>query len=638
MLHYKSYIKLTEQLSSKAIADAVKDTVSEVVPKYISNFDFINHHSGLLLGNVQSGKTSHMLGLLASAADHDFEVFIVMTADNTHLQQQTLKRTLTFLDTFCVCDEQDDIRFLANDMRKPVVIVLKKNRLVLETWLNRLISSKFLVGRALFITDDESDAASLNTKVNKDNEISTINHKISTMKKLANSSFFLQVTATPQSLFLQEEDSGHRPEFVHYFKPGEGYLGGNFFYRSTKPYESTKPPYPIRITDEEELSDLKESEAHIPEGMQKAIMSFLVSAAHVIETKSKKSCNFLIHPSVKITDHEQIAERIGEALNNLIIGIGDDDSFKDNLKEAWIDLQKTKPDILDFDECYNFISSLLENEKITISTMNSKSSIDTNFEQGVNIVVGGTCLGRGVTVPNLQTTYYCRKSKKPLADTFWQHCRAFGYDRDAGLVRMFLPASLFKLFSELNNANNAMIEYIESHGIKGLKLIYPKGIKPTRTSVVNKKKLEIIAGGVNHFPSFPTTKSTSSIDKILQNYKGQENYKVVDISLIRNVIELCSVEFNNDWPNKTYLNCISSLQDKDLKNAILIVRRDRNIGRNTGTLLSPNDRKLGDLHSDRLVLTMYRVNGATTKGWDGKDLWIPNIKFPLNNFFYSTED
>lgn len=637
-MHYSKYIQSTKERASEQIANAVDETISELVPKYISSFDFQSHRLGLLLGNVQSGKTGHMLGVLAAAADNDFEIFVVMTTDSTHLQKQTLKRALELLETFCVCDEQDDIRFLTNDMRKPVVIVLKKNTRVLETWKNHLISSRFLTGRPIFIIDDESDAASLNTKVNKESEISTINKKISEIRALANSSFYLQVTATPQSLFLQEEESGYKPEFVHYFKPGSEYLGGNFFYSTREPYGERQIPYPIRITNEEELTDLREKEAHIPEGMQKAIASFLVAASHIHLSSSRKSCNFLIHPSVSISDHETIAERIGEALNNLLQGVRDDDDFKNDLQEAWLDLQKTKPDILDFKKCYEFISDLLENGGITISTMNSKANFDINFEEGTNIVVGGNSLGRGVTFPNLQTTYYCRKSKRPQADTFWQHCRSFGYDRDSGLVRIFLPASLFKLFAELNHSNNAMIDYVNQNGLKGLRLIYPKNIKPTRPNVVNKKKLEIIAGGVNHFPSFPIAKNTTAIDSILNNYSDENDYKIIDIEFIKEIIENCEAEFNNDWPHKTYIKCIESLQEKDSSKAILIVRRNRNIGRNTGTLLSPNDRKLGDQFDKQIVLTMYRIDGSVAKGWDGDPLWIPNIKFPKDKFFYNMEE
>ncbi|CZI16486.1 Z1 domain-containing protein [Legionella pneumophila serogroup 1] len=631
MKHYKSYRALVDHHASNSlVAKSIDQTIQKIIPEHIERFDFRSHRSGLLLGNVQSGKTGHMLGILAAAADYDFEVFIVLTTDSISLQKQTLERALGLLDTFCVCDEQDDIRFFSNDMRKPVVIILKKNARVLETWKNNLISSSFLIGRPVFIVDDESDAASLNTKVNKD-EQSTINKRISEIRKIANSSFYLQVTATAQSLFLQEEGE-FKPEFVYYFPPGEGYLGGNFFY-------SIPQSYAIRITHEDEISDLREQESHLPDGMIKAITSFLVAAAHLISIDKKSSCNFLIHPSVSISDHEIIAERIGQALNLFLYSAYEDNSFKLLLHEAWIDLQSTKPDILSFDQTYEVISEFLENEKIKITTMNStsKSTGETDFKIGVNIVVGGNCLGRGYTFPNLQTTYYCRKSKKPQADTFWQHCRAFGYDRDPGLVRMFLPASLLKLFTDLNNANNAIIEYIIENGIEGIQLIYPKNVIPTRLNVVNKKKLQVIAGGVNLFPSYPTPNNRQLIDDITMAFDEQVEYAFVEIEVIKQLLSYTESEIEDDWPAENFINCIDSLEKKEQKQAVLIIRRNRNIGKETGTLLSPDDRKLGLQFPDRIVLTMYRITGDVKKGWAGISLWIPNIKFPQGKFFYSTD-
>ena len=50
----------------------------------------------------------------------------------------------------------------------------------------------------------------------------------------------------------------------------------------------------------------------------------------------------------------------------------------------------------------------------------------------------------------------------------------------------------------------------------------------------------------------------------------------------------------------------------------IIVRRDRDISKGTGTLLSPNDRKLGDQYDDEVVLTLYKV---TRKKWkDGQKI------------------
>ena len=60
--------------------------------------------------------------------------------------------------------------------------------------------------------------------------------------------------------------------------------------------------------------------------------------------------------------------------------------------------------------------------------------------------------------------------------------------------------------------------------------------------------------------------------------------------------------------------------------------------KNTGTLLSPNDRSLGDNFKKEVVLTMYRIIGNKEKGWDGGSLWIPNIKFPDDICFYDMEE
>ncbi len=634
-MHFEKYIELINATNSEKISAAIKETVKDISSQHIKKFDFKTHKSGLLLGAVQSGKTGHMLGILADAADNGFQVFIILTTDNTHLQEQTLTRAFNSLDTFCVCDEHDDVRFLSNDMRKPVILILKKNVKVLDTWKNNLISSSFLKGRPIFIIDDESDAASLNTKVNKaDNETSAINQKIKDIRKLSNSSFYLQVTATPQALFLQEEHSGHKPQFVYYFKPGDRYLGGNFFYRTPEPYAKNQIPFAIKFTSEEELKDLREDELHIPEGMQKAIASFLIAAADIHINKSRLSCNFLVHPSVRTKDHQNIAERIGQALNDLLGSIKEDETFKETLLEEWKDLQQSKPDIIDFEECRTFVLNMLENEEIDIRIMNSKAKFDKEgLEKGTNIVVGGNSLGRGVTFPNLQTTYYCRKSKIPQADTSWQHCRAFGYDRDSQLVRLFLPPSLFKLFAEINNSNNAMIEYLEKNNNNPdqLRLIYPRNVTPTRGAVVNKNKVEIIAGGVNRFPSFPTERNTSKITVTLLELSDKDKYHEVSLEFIKEIVKLCTSEYKSDWPSEAFIECIDSIQDKDKKKAILIIRRERSIRPDTGTLLSPNDRKLGDEFPDRVVLTMYHVTGEK---WKREPFWIPNIKLPEDKFFH----
>ena len=85
--------------------------------------------------------------------------------------------------------------------------------------------------------------------------------------------------------------------------------------------------------------------------------------------------------------------------------------------------------------------------------------------------------------------------------------------------------------------------------------------------------------------------------------------------------------------------CINGLKAKRPQiKCKLIVRTNRDISKNTGTMLSPNDRRLGDSCHKDVVLTMYRLNGDKDKGWEGKPLWMPNIKFPDDCCFYDLNE
>jgi len=86
-------MKYLEEYISSIKFDETKQTVrevtSELFEKHLSNFDYRSNVNGLLLGEVQSGKTGQMFGVIAAAADKDFQVFLVLTTDIRRLQNQT---------------------------------------------------------------------------------------------------------------------------------------------------------------------------------------------------------------------------------------------------------------------------------------------------------------------------------------------------------------------------------------------------------------------------------------------------------------------------------------------------------------------------------------------------------------------
>lgn len=628
-----SYLKLyLDRISSRgnvSLANAINKTVNDVVPKYISNFSFTDHVVSLLVGDVQSGKTSHMFGIMCAAADESFMNFILLTTDNILLQQQTLKRAQQDLCDFCVCDENDYLKFVQNNLRKPTVIVLKKNSSVLRQWKNNLSSTNFCVGNPLFIIDDEADAASLNTQVNK-NKQSTINKNLEAIKKTTSSSIYMEVTGTPQSILLQTVRSGWKPYFIYYFKPGNGYLGGNFFF-------TPEPPKQIIFTDNNEAEEILNDDEFPENGLKKALIMHLITSGHIM-LNGGKVCNFLIHPSVKTNQHTCFANKVGNYLNEILHSYKEIET-REAFEEAYNSLKETKNDILPFSDIYNFIIKQIQEEKIKILILNSMVYYEDNtqYNEGLNIIVGGNSLGRGVTFPQLQTIYYCRLAKCPQADTMWQHARMFGYDRDSDLMRVFMPPKLFKLFSDINKTNNSIIKQIESaNNSSDIKIFYPVGLKPTRKNVLDKKAVKIYLGGVNYFPFYPTNKNITAIDVLLNQF--DENIYTVSLKFIIKILEQLGSELD-DWNENAFIGFVNSLLvNNSTMQGKLIVRRNRDIGKGTGTLLSPADRRLGEEYPNELVLTMYKITGNKEKGWNGNEIWIPNIKLPGDSVYYTGEN
>ena len=632
MTYIESYLS---GIPNAGLRESIINTSNAVSANVLAHFNFNEPTTGLLLGNVQSGKTGQMLGIMSKLADEGYKLFLLLTTDNVDLQRQTYNRVLNSLPAFTVLTERDEEKFRALTQIQPLVIVLKKNTSVLRKWRDLLVASRTFKGLPLVIFDDEGDAASLNTLVNR-HRVSTINRRLDEIRKTATSSLYFEVTATPQAIILQSIVSDWKPAFTNYFKPGIGYLGGNFFYSDPK-------SYCIRYTAEDELSEIQsDDDIPCPKGLQDSIYTFLVLCAHK-KLNGESNCNFMIHPSSRIHIHERFKEVIDANLN-LLQRSTDDPGFDESLKSIWVDLQRTRPDLEPYEDIKEEVVKILDNEELMVIPLNSKSFVcrdsndpnALNLEKGFNIVVGGNTLGRGITFPHLQVVYYCRSSKKPQADTFWQHSRIFGYDREQELVRIYIPESLHKLFVELNKANEIIIKQVEK-GLNDYQIVYPNNIQPTRKNVLDTQYLNVTMGGVNYFPTEPIPANVLTIDKLLDDANLSGDPAVVTKELMVELLKHCGSKDVNDFDSAKFISSIEALSAKRPGTKFkLIVRRDRDISKGTGTLLSPNDRALGDRLPNDVVLTLYRVKGTVDKGWDGNPLWIPNIKLPEGFCFYDT--
>ncbi len=613
MQYLRQYLKTITDRGNIKLAESISKTAEDVGNQYIKNFSFSSHEIGLLFGNVQSGKTGQMFGIMCKAADMGFPVFVLLTTDNIVLQQQTLDRVKADLTGSCICGETDGGLFLENSLIEPTIIVLKKNYRVLKLWASILNSTGFMKGNPLFIIDDEADAASLNNLINKGKK-SSINRYLDSIKNEASSSIYLQVTGTPQAILLQTLASGWHPYFTYYFQPGDGYLGGDFFFPKNKKADC--------ISFLERLDNPNQS----------VVIHHLAVAGQVMCSGGKVS-NCLIHPSVKQSVHSKFAGEIKKELKWCKEHL--DDEFKDKLQAEYDVISPQKSTKCSFEDVYSAAKSLIENDLVKVIIMNGKNEVSSDeYTTGYNVVVGGNTLGRGVTFPGLHTIYYTRTSKKPQADTMWQHSRMFGYDRDPGMMKVFIDEPLYKLFADINATNNSIISQVEV-GSERIKIYYPEGLNPTRASVLDNKKVSMISGGTNYYPFDPDNNTIEQLDKLLEPFDDKEPMYQVSLRLMLEVFK--HITSADDFNVRAFTDVLQTmLAEKPTAQGNLIVRRNRDVAKGTGALLSPNDWSLGSSKSDQVVLTLYKMTG--NKGWNGRQLWVPNIKLPSGTVYYDVKE
>lgn len=96
-----------------------------------------------------------------------------------------------------------------------------------------------------------------------------------------------------------------------------------------------------------------------------------------------------------------------------------------------------------------------------------------------------------------------------------------------------------------------LIKQIEDRGIDGVQLIYPKGVRPTRSNVLDNKFLQMLSGGVNIFPNEPIGGNTKQIDPLVMDYKDSK-VKEVSEELILKLLDNVGSLYREDFDSETY--------------------------------------------------------------------------------------
>ena len=333
---------------------------------------------GMVVGEVQSGKTANYTGLICKAVDAGYKLIIVLAGMTNDLRSQTQGRldaeflgfesevgkvhgsgsrigvglvgTPGQLIAHPLTYSSHDGDFRANKSANlqlggsPLLLVVKKNTSVLKrilAWVENQgkvhpeTGKKIVDGIPLLLLDDEADNASVNTK-KEDEDPSQINKAIRLILNAFQQRSYVGYTATPfANIFIlpDEEDKSQYGDdlfpkgFIYYITPPSNYIGPAQLFGLAEDLDGgdniTDGLPLIRPADDAvdtfPLSHKKELEVdELPESLVEAMQSFIIAcAARRVRGQKDVHNSMLIH----VTRFNLVQRQVIDLVNAELVSI-----------------------------------------------------------------------------------------------------------------------------------------------------------------------------------------------------------------------------------------------------------------------------------------------------------------------------
>ncbi len=457
--------------------------------------------TGLVLGYVQSGKTTAMTSLMAAAADRGCRLVVAILGSTNLLLDQNHRRIAASLGI----GERNDYSWVAMqnprgisaarelatwlDRGRVVIVPLLKHRGRIQDLADVLRSVDGISAYKTLIVDDEADQGSLNTAVRSGVE-SPVYAAIDRLRAELPDHTFIQFTATPYAPLLLAPTDPLFPRFVRFLRPGSGYTGGREFFVDHAAAVLRTIPF-----GDEQVA--RATPADLPQSLVSALWGFLAGAAVLVaRDPTTPPISMLVHASHK-TDiqarYRFLLERELRAIKSLLDGEGGQPSIP---LPARVELDRLSSmgiaqisEGLFADRLRYVVSQAhlwLLNSATAVRKVDWRAS-------PVHILVGGNKLDRGFTVEGLTVTYMNRPPSDQI-DTIEQRARAFGYRSEfLPFCQFFASARTLKLLREIVFTEHDLRASIHSYVEEGrsvadwaseIGLLVPGGAKPTRDAVL----------------------------------------------------------------------------------------------------------------------------------------------------------
>lgn len=466
---------------------------------------------GLVMGDVQSGKTNTYTRLCCKAVDVGYKMIILLTGTLESLRRQTQSRmdeglvgkdSAVFIKKKAtepigvgkINPERDDFAVFTHtegdfkekvaeslnipitDLKIPVLLVIKKNAKIinnLATWLET--HKNGIIKSPLLLIDDEADNASINTS---QTDVTAINNGIRRVLSMFQRNTYVGFTATPYAnIFINPNDDKdlYPKHFIYCLKSPSNYVGPRSVYQ-----DGGSHSYMLKIIylDEDHYSTglpelpYKHQKEHImtriPDSMRDAINCFVVSCAiRDLRGMTTAHMSMLINASRFTAVQESIKEIVEQKMyqiktaveinSKLPVAEALSDPLIDDLHTAWENNYRNTE--FSWEQVQNALSAATK--PITVRSVNQKTGAKTlNYEEykkdGLRVIaIGGNSLSRGLTLEGLCVSYFYRRAQS--YDTLMQMGRWFGYrDGYDDLCRIWMTEESIEWYDGISFATEEL--------------------------------------------------------------------------------------------------------------------------------------------------------------------------------------
>tara|TARA_B100000787_G_scaffold170195_1_gene164750 strand:+ start:2587 stop:5013 length:2427 start_codon:yes stop_codon:yes gene_type:complete len=490
--------------------------------------------TGLVVGKVQSGKTTSFALLAAAAADNDYKLIINLLGTNNNLFESNLVDVQKILGTENNSNweirkinsrTKGGINIDENNLKNllrgnPASRVKSDNKVIYMPLLKNVHSIgplKDLLLKVNFdnekhvkvlIIDDEVDTYGIDIGNSKK---SPTNVLINELRDACGICTYVGYTATSAAVELALPNNFMSPDFHSLLYPGKGYVGNSDLFGHPKrvlnendynKYQfnpQIKELKNMTITDVngDEIDDKK----RLTDTMIDAVCYFLVSAnilrdrLAITDPEDDRRLSMMLHPTRSTglqgakpgeLNHDEVMDKLAHFLDHVLwADLSNNASSSDSyhrLKIAYDDLHKncSKDQLSKFPKFVNVIEHIknMVNPNNysgkTYSIQLCNQSTPPTIEWGNSelwFLIGGNKLSRGFVVKGLLTTWMPVEPKNIIADTMEQRGRFFGYKADfIDLIRVFLKEKTMKSFRDYQIWEIEQWEKYENARKKGIAL------------------------------------------------------------------------------------------------------------------------------------------------------------------------